>query len=94
MKINLGKVVAWGLLALVIIGFLGFLATRVLAPLALSGAELVFGHVTLSDLVFYSLAGMAAAGAGGGISLLICRTIRNITNATTRKSTTALRKMP
>jgi NADH-quinone oxidoreductase subunit J len=65
MKVNWGKVLAWGLLAAIAVGFTGFVVVRVAAPLALSGAELVFAHVKLSDLVFYALAGMTIAGAAG-----------------------------
>ena len=65
MKVNWGKVLAWGLLAALMVAFVGFLAVRVIVPLAISGAELVFGYVRLSDLIFYALAGMAVSGAAG-----------------------------
>src|SRR5689334_21192376 len=65
MKINWGKVLAWGLMAALTVGFVGFILARVLLPLAVKGGEFVFGFVRVSDLVFYGLATMTVGGAAG-----------------------------
>ena len=65
MKINVGKLVAWALVAVFVIAFVGFIGGKVLAPLAVEGGELVLGNVHLSDLVFGGIATLTVAGAAG-----------------------------
>jgi NAD(P)H-quinone oxidoreductase subunit 6 len=65
MKINVGKLVAWALVAVFVIAFVGFIGGKVLAPLAVEGGELVLGNVQLSDLVFGGIATLTVAGAAG-----------------------------
>ncbi len=65
MKGNLGKLFGWAVLAALVVAFVGFVATRVIAPLAAQGGELVLGTATASDILFFVVAAITLAGAAG-----------------------------
>jgi NADH-quinone oxidoreductase subunit J len=81
MKIDGKRIAAWIALAVLVVGFVAVLGSRVAGGLALP-AELEVGPVTLRDLLFYAFAAMALGGAAGvalsrnilysAIALLFC----------------------
>jgi NADH-quinone oxidoreductase subunit J len=65
MRLNLGKLLTYGAVALLCVVFIGLILVRVVLPFLGEGASWLFGYVSLKDLVWYSLAGLSVAGAAG-----------------------------
>ncbi len=60
---KLGRVLAWVITAGFVIAFVGFIVSKVIAPLAAQGGELVLGTARLSDILFLFVAAITVAGA-------------------------------
>jgi NADH-quinone oxidoreductase subunit J len=62
MKTTAGKLSVWFLTALIVVVFLGYMTTQVIAPAYGSGVE-SRGPAGLTDVLFYVIAAMTVAGA-------------------------------
>lgn len=60
-----GKLVAWVLGTVLVIVFVGYMATQVIRPAALASAVPQGGGLGLPDVLFYLLAAVTIAGAAG-----------------------------
>jgi NAD(P)H-quinone oxidoreductase subunit 6 len=60
-----GKLVTWALGTVLVIFFVGYMATRVIRPAALASPLPQGGALGLPDLLFYVLAAVTVAGAAG-----------------------------
>lgn len=60
-----GKLFAWAVGTILAIAFVAYMATRVIRPAALASPVTETGALTLPDVLFYLLAAVTVAGAGG-----------------------------
>ncbi len=65
MKGKIGQFIGWIAVAAAVVACVAFIGTKVVAPLARQGGEMVLGTATVADVVFYLVAALTVAGAAG-----------------------------
>lgn len=65
MQSNGGKLVVWALATVLVVAFVGYMATEVIRPAALASPVPEAGGLGLVDVLFYVLAAVTVAGAAG-----------------------------
>lgn len=65
MNVNGGKLFAWVIATVAVVVFVGVTWVKVIQPAALASPALEGGSPGLTDVLFYLLAGLTIAGAGG-----------------------------